>query len=71
MKRVAVLFVILSVVMVGFVSFSYAKTKKEIVRLRLNHAVSPLEQPHKLGLLRKDVARLLTILGQRALSEQK
>jgi large subunit ribosomal protein L29 len=48
-----------------------AETKKEIVRLRLNHAVSPLEQPHKLGLLRKDVARLLTILGQRALSEQK
>jgi len=48
-----------------------AETKKEIVRLRLNHAVSPLEQPHNIGLLRKDVARLLTILGQRALSEQK
>ena len=31
MKKVAVLFVIFSVVMVGFVSFSYAKTKKEIV----------------------------------------
>jgi len=45
--------------------------KKEIVKLRLNHAVSPLDQPHKIGVLRRDVARLLTILGQRALSEQK
>lgn len=48
-----------------------AETKKEIVKLRLNHAVSPLEQPHKISDLRRDVARLLTILGQRALSEQK
>jgi len=47
------------------------ETKKEIVKLRLNHAVSPLDQPHKIGVLRRDVARLLTILGQRALSEQK
>jgi len=48
-----------------------AETKKEIVKLRLNHAVSPLDQPHKIGVLRRDIARLLTILGQRALSEQK
>lgn len=48
-----------------------AETKKEIVKLRLNHAVSPLDQPHKISVLRRDIARLLTILGQRALSEQK
>ncbi len=45
--------------------------KENLVRLRMNHAVSPLENPLKLKEARKNVARLKTILRQRELSEKQ
>ena len=38
-------------------------------RMRLNHAVSPLENPAKLKEVRKGIARMLTILRQREINE--
>jgi large subunit ribosomal protein L29 len=34
--------------------------KDYLSRLRLNHAISPLDNPHKIGEVRRNVARLLT-----------
>ncbi|MBE0654007.1 MAG: 50S ribosomal protein L29 [Bacteroidales bacterium] len=47
--------------------------KENLVRMRLNHAVSPLDNPIRLRDLKKDVARLMTELKKRELgqSEQK
>jgi large subunit ribosomal protein L29 len=39
--------------------------KNTLVRLRLNHAVSPLDNPMKLKFVRKDIARMLTELNKR------
>lgn len=38
----------------------------ELVKMRMNHAVSPLENPLSLRHQRKDIARLLTELRKRA-----
>jgi large subunit ribosomal protein L29 len=43
--------------------------KDVLVRLKLNHVVSPLDNPMKIKYARKNIARLLTILGQK--TEQK
>ena len=45
--------------------------KENLVRLRLNHAVSPLDNPQKLKDAKKNVARLKTILRQRELNNSK
>lgn len=45
--------------------------KESLVRLRLNHAVSPLDNPLKIKVARKNVARLKTVLRQRELSENQ
>jgi large subunit ribosomal protein L29 len=45
--------------------------KENLVRLRLNHAVSPLDNPLKLKETKKNIARLKTILRQRELSEKQ
>lgn len=45
--------------------------KENLVRLRLNHAVSPLDNPLKLKDAKKTLARLKTILHQRELSEKQ
>jgi large subunit ribosomal protein L29 len=45
--------------------------KENLVRLRLNHAVSPLDNPLKIKEARKNVARLKTVLRQRELSENQ
>jgi len=47
--------------------------KENLVRMRLNHAVSPLDNPIKLRDLKKDIARLTTEKKKRELgkSEQK
>ncbi|HKL34332.1 MAG TPA: 50S ribosomal protein L29 [Tangfeifania sp.] len=45
--------------------------KENLVRLRLNHAVSPLDNPLKLKDAKKNIARLKTILHQRELSEKQ
>ena len=43
--------------------------RENLVRLRLNHAVSPLDNPLKIKETRKIIARLKTILRQRELNE--
>ena len=45
--------------------------KENLVRLRLNHAVSPLENPLKLKETKKSIARLKTVLRQRELNENQ
>ncbi|MGE4289564.1 MAG: 50S ribosomal protein L29 [Salinivirgaceae bacterium] len=45
--------------------------KKVLTRMRLNHAVSPLDNPNKLGATKKDIARLKTELRAREINENK
>ena len=42
---------------------------KQLVKLKLNHAVSPLENPNKISAYRKTVARIKTELRRRELEE--
>ena len=44
-----------------------ATASEELVRMKLNHAVNPLENPMKIRFARKDVARLNTELRKRQL----
>ena len=39
--------------------------KKQLVKLKLNHAVSPLENPNKIKAYRKTIARIETELRRR------
>ena len=43
---------------------------KQLIRLKLNHAVSPLENPNKIKVYRKTIARIKTELRKRELKEQ-
>jgi large subunit ribosomal protein L29 len=43
---------------------------KQLVKLRLNHSVSPLENPNKIKAYRKIIARIKTELRKRELEEQ-
>jgi large subunit ribosomal protein L29 len=45
--------------------------KENLVRLKLNHAVSPLDNPIKIKDSKKNIARLKTILRERELNENK
>ncbi len=45
--------------------------KENLVRLKLNHAVSPLDNPMKINASKKNIARLKTILRERELNENK
>jgi large subunit ribosomal protein L29 len=45
--------------------------KENLVRLRMNHAVSPLENPNKLKESKQNIARLKTILRERELNENQ
>lgn len=45
--------------------------RKQLSKLKLNHAVSPLENPLKIQVYRKTVARMLTELRLRELEENK
>ncbi len=42
---------------------------KQLIKLKLNHAVSPLENPNKISEYRKTVARIKTELRKRELEE--
>ena len=42
--------------------------KRQLTKLKLNHAVSPLENPNKIKAYRKTIARLETEMRRRALS---
>jgi large subunit ribosomal protein L29 len=43
--------------------------RKHLTRLRLNHAVSPLDNPNKISANRRTIARIQTELRKRELSE--
>lgn len=43
--------------------------KKQLVKLKLNHAVSPLENPNKIKVFKKAIARMETELRRRQLEE--
>ncbi|RLD34162.1 MAG: 50S ribosomal protein L29 [Bacteroidetes bacterium] len=43
--------------------------KKHLTRLRINHAVSPLENPHQITENKKTIARLNTELRRREIEE--
>ncbi len=45
--------------------------KENLVRLKLNHAVSPLENPMIIKESKQSVARLKTILHERELNENQ
>lgn len=45
--------------------------KSLLVRMRLNHAVSPLDNPNKLGETKKTIARLNTEIRRRELENKE
>jgi large subunit ribosomal protein L29 len=45
--------------------------KENLVRLKLNHAVSPLDNPMKIQDSKRDIARLQTVLREIELKEKK
>jgi len=46
-------------------------TKADLVKMKLNHTVSPLDNPNKIGEMKKIIARLKTELRSRQLKEDK
>lgn len=44
--------------------------KENLLRLKLNHTISPLDNPAQIKEVRKTIARLHTELGQRDLNQQ-
>ena len=42
-----------------------AEIKNELFELRMKQATGSLEKPHKINTLRKDVARLKTVLSEK------
>ncbi|WP_340114374.1 50S ribosomal protein L29 [Maribellus mangrovi] len=45
--------------------------KESLVRLRMNHAVSPLDNPNKLRETKRNIARLETVLREKELNEKQ
>lgn len=43
--------------------------KKHLIRLRINHAVSPLDNPHQISENKKTIARLVTELRRREIDD--
>ena len=52
---------------VGELKEKFVASKKNLVDLKMTHAISPLESPMELRKLRKNVARLATELTKRDL----
>jgi large subunit ribosomal protein L29 len=44
--------------------------KTMLVRMKLNHAITPLDNPHKINQVKVTIARLLTELRYRELNEK-
>ncbi|MBQ1780868.1 MAG: 50S ribosomal protein L29 [Bacteroidales bacterium] len=45
--------------------------RQQLVKLNLNHAVSPLDNPNTIRATRKDIARILTELRRREIEQSK
>lgn len=39
--------------------------KKELFNLRFQHAINQLDNPHKIADVKKDIARVMTVLGEK------
>ena len=48
-----------------------ATAKDKLVTMRLNHAISPLENPQLIKAQRRDIARLMTEVRKREINENK
>ena len=46
-----------------------ATEKVALVRMKLNHSISPLDNPLQIKVARKTIARLATVLRQRELTK--
>jgi large subunit ribosomal protein L29 len=42
-----------------------SETQEELFKLRFQHATAQLEKTHRLGMLRKDIARIKSVLTQK------
>ena len=42
-----------------------AELKKELFNLRFQHAINQLENPHKLEEVKRDIARVMTVLNEK------
>ena len=42
-----------------------ADLKKELFNLRFQHAINQLDNPHKIADVKKDIARVMTVLGEK------
>ncbi len=42
-----------------------------LAKLKLNHAISPLDNPMKIKATRRNIARMMTVLRQKQLNETK
>jgi large subunit ribosomal protein L29 len=45
--------------------------KDSLLRLKMNHAISPLDNPLQIKAVRRNIARLKTILRQREINEKQ
>jgi large subunit ribosomal protein L29 len=45
--------------------------KGNLVKQKLNHTISPLDNPMKIKQVRRNIARMMTMLRQKQLSETK
>lgn len=45
--------------------------KGQMAKMRLNHAISPMENTAQMKHARKDIARMLTVLREREINEKK
>jgi large subunit ribosomal protein L29 len=48
-----------------------AEAKEELFNLRFQNVTGQLDNPHRLGEVRKDIARVLTVMRQRELAEER
>ena len=42
-----------------------ADLKKELFNLRFQHAINQLDNPHKIADVKKDIARVMTVLSEK------
>ena len=43
----------------------FKELKSELFRLRFQHAINQLDNPHKIADVKKDIARVMTVLRQK------
>ena len=46
-------------------SAKLTELKKELFNLRFQHAVNQLENPHKMTEVKRDIARVMTVLNEK------